>query len=121
MLDAIAFVTGAMLSAMLGLMQLRVDRATGRASGYLLLWVLGFIWTFGNFLRYTLGFAGVSADADSARFAESFSWTCTLLGPVAIGKLMQAAMRPRGRPRDSPRNEKKRESSVSVHQLPPLI
>ncbi len=60
-LDAIAFVTGATLSAMLGHMQYRVDRATGRMSGYLLLWVLGFIWTFGNFLRCTLELAGASS------------------------------------------------------------
>ena len=32
-LHTIAFVTGAALSAMLGLMQYRVDRASGRASG----------------------------------------------------------------------------------------
>ena len=80
-LDAIAFVTGATLSAMLGLMQWRVDRATGRISGYLLLWVLGFIWTFGNFLRCTLELAGASPDSAGARFAESFAWSCTLLGP----------------------------------------
>ena len=52
-LDAIVFVTGAALTAMLAMMQYRVDRASGRVSGYLLLWVLGFIWTFGNFLRCT--------------------------------------------------------------------
>jgi hypothetical protein len=57
-LDAIAFITGAALSAMLGHMQYRVDRATGRLSGYLLLWLLGFIWTFGNFMRCTLELAG---------------------------------------------------------------
>ena len=53
-LDAIAFLTGATLSAMLGHMQWRVDRAAGHISGYLLLWMLGFIWTFGNFLRCVL-------------------------------------------------------------------
>ena len=66
-LDAIAFVTGATLSAMLGLMQLRVDRAAGRTSGYLLLWVLGFIWTFGNFLRCALELAGAAPDSAGAR------------------------------------------------------
>ena len=35
--DAIAFLTGATLSAMLGQMQWRVDRAAGDLSGYLLL------------------------------------------------------------------------------------
>ena len=60
-LDAIAFITGATLSAMLGHMQYRVDRATGRMSGYLLLWLLGFIWTFGNFMRCTLELAGATA------------------------------------------------------------
>src|SRR6186997_2447497 len=83
-LDAIAFAAGAALCAMLGLMQLRVDRAGDRASGYLLLWVLGFIWTFGNFLRCALALAGASPDSVSARFAETFAWSCTLLGPVAM-------------------------------------
>jgi len=89
MLDAIAFATGATLSAMLGLMQLRVDRARGGVSGYLLLWVNGFIWTLGNFLRCALDLAEVGPDAASARFAEAFSWFCTVLGPIAIGRLLQ--------------------------------
>lgn len=92
MLDTIAFITGAALSAMLGLMQLRVDRTRGGVSGYLLLWALGFIWTFGNFLRCTLDLAGVGPDAASSRFAESFAWSCTLLGPVAIGRLLQGGI-----------------------------
>ena len=91
-LDAIAFVTGATLSAMLGHMQWRVDRATGRISGYLLLWMLGFIWTFGNFLRCTLELAGASPDSAGARFAETFAWSCTLLGPIAIGRLLQGGI-----------------------------
>ncbi len=91
-LDAIAFVTGATLSAMLGLMQLRVDRATGRASGYLLLWMLGFIWTFANFLRCALALAEVGPDAVVVRAAETFAWTCTLLGPIAIGRLLQGGI-----------------------------
>jgi signal transduction histidine kinase len=88
-LDAIAFVTGATLSAMLGLMQLRVDRAQGRTSGYLLLWALGFIWTFGTFLRCVAELAGAAPDSVFARFAETFAWSCTLLGPIAIGRLLQ--------------------------------
>jgi two-component system LytT family sensor kinase len=92
MLDAIAFATGAALSAMLGLMQWRVDRPTGRPSGYLLLWALGFIWTFGNFLRGALALAGVGPDAGVMRFAESFAWSCTLLGPVAIARLLQGGI-----------------------------
>ncbi len=91
-LDAIAFVTGATLSAMLGLMQLRVDRAAGRTSGFLLLWALGFIWTFGNFLRCALEVAGASADSAGARFAETFAWSSTLIGPAAIGRLLQSAI-----------------------------
>ena len=89
MLDAVAFITGAELSVMLGLMQWRVDRTTGRPSGYLLLWANGFIWTFGNFLRCALELAGVPPDATSTKFAETFAWTCTLLGPFAIGRLLQ--------------------------------
>jgi two-component sensor histidine kinase len=96
MLDAIAFAAGAALCAMLGSMQLRVDRAgTGDghvASGYLLLWVLGFIWTFGNFLRGALALAGAAPDSVSARFAETFAWSCTLLGPIAMGRLLQAGI-----------------------------
>jgi signal transduction histidine kinase len=88
-LDTIAFVTGATLSAMLGLMQLRVDRAQGRTSGYLLLWALGFIWTFGTFLRCVAELAGAAPDSVFARFAETFAWSCTLLGPIAIGRLLQ--------------------------------
>ncbi|MDF2467148.1 MAG: hypothetical protein K0Q43_5383 [Ramlibacter sp.] len=93
MLDAMAFITGAALSAMLGWTQLRADRSTGQvASGYLLLWVLGFIWTFGNFLRCALDLADVAPDTAGARFAETFAWSCTLLGPVTIGRLLQAGI-----------------------------
>jgi two-component system, LytTR family, sensor kinase len=88
-LDAVAFLTGATLSAMLGLMQLRVDRAAGRTSGYLLLWVLGFVWTFGNFLRCALELGSVGPDAAITKFAVTFAWSCTLLGPIAIGRLLQ--------------------------------
>ena len=93
-LDAVAFLTGAALSAMLGLMQWRVDRSTRRVSGYLLLWFLGFIWTFGNFLRCTLDLGGAGADSAGARFAESFSWSCTLLGPITIGQLLRGSIGP---------------------------
>jgi len=91
-LDAIAFITGATLSAMLGHMQYRVDRATGRMSGYLLLWLLGFIWTFGNFMRCTLELAGATPDSTAARFAETFAWSCTLLGPLTVGRLVQGGI-----------------------------
>ena len=91
-LDAIAFFTGATLSAVLGLMQYRVDRAAGRISGYLLLWALGFIWTFGNFLRCALNLAGVGPDDVSTKFAETFAWASTLLGPIAIGRLLQTGI-----------------------------
>jgi hypothetical protein len=92
MLDAVLFITGATLSAMLGLMQLRVDRTRGGVSGYLRLWALGFVWTFGNFLRCALDLGGVGPDTASARFAESFAWSCTLLGPIAIGRLLQGGI-----------------------------
>ena len=96
-LDAIAFITGAALSAMLGLMQWRVDRTTGRPSGYLLLWVLGFIWTFGTFLRCALELAGTPPDAASTKFAETFAWSSTLIGPIAIGRLLQGGIGTTGR------------------------
>jgi two-component sensor histidine kinase len=54
--------------------------------------VLGFIWTFGNFLRCALALAGASPDSASARFAEVLAWSCTLFGPVAIGRLLQAGI-----------------------------
>ena len=82
LLDAVAFVAGAALSVMLGLMQWRVDRKSRRVSGYLLLWLLGFIWTFGNFLRCALYLAGAAPDSAEARFAEALAWSGTLLGPV---------------------------------------
>lgn len=88
-LDAIAFLTGATLSAVLGRMQWRMDRATGGVSGYLLLWVLGFIWTFGNFLRCVFELEAMSPDSIAVKFAETFAWSCTLLGPLAIGRLLQ--------------------------------
>src|SRR5690349_11145288 len=77
---------------MLGAMQLRVDRNVVRASGYLLLWALGFIWTFGTFLRCALALAGAAPDSIGAKFTETFAWSCTLLGPVAIGRLLQAGI-----------------------------
>ncbi|HEX6397808.1 MAG TPA: histidine kinase, partial [Steroidobacteraceae bacterium] len=92
MLDAIAFATGAALTAMLGLMQLRVDRHVVRASGFMLLWTLGFVWTFGNFMRCALALAGVAPDSVSAKFAETFAWSCTLLGPITMGRLLQAGI-----------------------------
>jgi hypothetical protein len=92
-IDAIAFAAGAALCAMLGLIQLRVDRTEHHgASGYLLLWVLGFIWTFGNFLRCALALAGAHQDSVGARFAETFAWSCTVLGPITIGRLLQAGI-----------------------------
>ncbi len=89
-LHAIGLAVGAALCALLGLMQWRVDRATGRASGYQLLWVVGFIWTFGSFLRYSLLLAGAGGEAISVRAAEALSWSSTILGPVAIGRFLQA-------------------------------
>ncbi len=92
MLDAVAFVTGAALSTMLALMQWRVDRSTRRMSGYLLLWILAFVWTFGNFLRCALELAGFGAESVGARFAESFAWSCTLLGPITMARLLQGGI-----------------------------
>ncbi len=89
-LDAIVFAASAALSALLGLMQSRVDRATGRPSGYQLLWLIGLIWTLGNFLRYMLQIAGVDADATSVRLAGTLAWTGTIFGPLAIGRFLQA-------------------------------
>jgi two-component system LytT family sensor kinase len=92
LLDAVAFVAGAALSAMLGLMQWRVDRDARRVSGYLLLWFLGFVWTFGTFLRCALNLAGAGPDSAEARFAEGLAWSSTLLGPITIGRLLQGAI-----------------------------
>ncbi len=97
LLDAIAFATGAALCTMLGSMQLRADRGGEGVSGYLLLWVLGFVWTFGSFLRCALALAGAAPDSGAARFAETFAWSCTLLGPTAIGLLLRAGLGPPGR------------------------
>jgi two-component system LytT family sensor kinase len=91
-LQAIGMAAGAALCASLGLMQFRVDRATGGPSGYQLLWVVGFIWTLGRFLRYMLQLAGLDEEANSVRLAEALAWSCTILGPIAIGRLLQARM-----------------------------
>jgi hypothetical protein len=91
-LDAVTFAAGAALCAMLGSMQLRADRTAGRTSGFLLLWVLGFVWTFGNFLRCTLALAEVTPDTFAAKAAETLAWSSTLLGPIAIGRLVQAGI-----------------------------
>jgi two-component system, LytTR family, sensor kinase len=87
---AIGFAAGAALCALLGFMQFRVDRTTGGPSGYQLLWVVGFLWTLGGFLRYTLLLAGVAADASTLRLAGTLAWSSTILGPVAIGRFLQA-------------------------------
>lgn len=87
-LHAIGFATGAALSALLWHMQRRVDRASGGSSGYQLLWVVGFVWTFGSFLRHTLQLAG--ADAIGIRLAGALAWSCTIVGPMAIGRFLQA-------------------------------
>lgn len=95
-LHALGLAAGAALSALLGLMQIQVDRASGnpssRPSGYQLLWVVGFIWTFGSFLRYTLQLAGTGADATSVRLAETLAWSCTILGPIVIGRFLQTQL-----------------------------
>ncbi len=91
-LHAIGLAAGAALCGLLGLMQLRVDRTTGGPSGYQILWVIGFLWTFGGFLRYTLPLAGVDATAMSVRIADLLAWSCTILGPLAIGRFLQAGI-----------------------------
>ena len=89
-LHAIGLAAGAALCALLGLMQLRVDRTTGGPSGFQILWVVGFVWTFGSFLRYTLPLAGMDAHATSVRLAETLAWSSSILGPLAIGRFLQA-------------------------------
>lgn len=91
-LHAIAFLTGAALNLMLGLMQLRADRNTGRASAFQLLWLLGFIWTFGNFLQYALEVASGSPQSLGVRLAGSFAWSSTLLGPVLVGRILETRL-----------------------------
>src|SRR3954447_3795248 len=91
-LHALGLATGAALCALLGLMQIRVDRVAGSSSGYQLLWVVGFFWTFGGFLQHTLQLAGVDANATSVRLAEVLAWSCTVLGPIAIGRFLEAGI-----------------------------
>lgn len=91
-LNSIGFAVGAALSALLWLMQLRVDRAAGARSGFQLLWIIGFVWTFGRFLRYSLYLAGAGPDAASVRLAETLAWSCTILGPLAIGRFLWGRM-----------------------------
>jgi two-component system LytT family sensor kinase len=91
-LHAIGLAAGAALCGLLGLMQLRVDRTTGGPSGYQILWVVGFVWTFGSFLRYALPLAGMDANATSVRLADTLAWSSAILGPVAIGRFLQAGI-----------------------------
>ena len=91
-LHAIGLAAGAALCGLLGLMQLRVDRTTGGPSGYQILWVVGFVWTFGSFLRYTLPLAGMDATATSVRLADTLAWSSAILGPLAIGRFLQAGI-----------------------------
>jgi len=89
-LHAIGFATGAALSGLLWSMQRRVDRAGG-ASGFQILWIVGFIWTVGNFLQ-SLPLADASVDVTTERFAATLAWSCTILGPFAIGRFLQAGI-----------------------------
>lgn len=89
---AIGFAASAALCALLWIMQRRVDRTTGGPSGYQILWAVGFVWTLGNFLRYSLLLAGVSAAATSFRLAGMLAWSSTILGPMAIGRFLQAGI-----------------------------
>ena len=89
-LHAIVFAASAALTVLLGLMQFRADRAIDRPSGYQLLWLIGFVWTLGNFLRYTLQLGEASASATGVRLAETLAWSGTVLGPLAIGRFLQA-------------------------------
>jgi two-component system LytT family sensor kinase len=91
-LRAVGLAVGVALSVLLGLMQRRVDRGAAAPSGYQLLWVIGLLWTLGSFLRHTLPLAGVAADATSVRLAGTLAWACTILGPVAIGRFLQARL-----------------------------
>src|SRR5688500_2568781 len=75
--------------SLLGRRMRRVEKRSTGHSGYQLLWVVGFIWTFGNFLRYVLLLAGVDADATNVRLAEMLAWSSTRLGPVTIGRFLQ--------------------------------
>jgi hypothetical protein len=47
----LGFALGAALCGLLGVMQRRVDRIAGETSGYVLLWVTGFLWTCGSFVH----------------------------------------------------------------------
>jgi hypothetical protein len=58
----LGFALGAALCGLLGVMQRRVDRIAGETSGYVLLWVTGFLWTCGSFVHLgrALGHALIS-------------------------------------------------------------
>jgi len=91
-LHAIGFAASAALCALLWFMQRRVDRVSGGPGGFQILWAVGFIWTLGNFLRYMLLLAGTGADAMSFRLAGMLAWSCTIVGPLAIGLFLQAGI-----------------------------
>jgi two-component system LytT family sensor kinase len=84
----IGFSVGAALCGLLGFMQHRADRVEGETSAYLLLWVTGFVWTFGSFVQFGLLLAGVSDESPLIRLAELFAWTSTAIGPLVIARFL---------------------------------
>src|SRR3954464_14791471 len=90
-LHAIGLAVGAALCALLTVIQRRVDRASSQPSGYQILWIVGFIWSFGGFIRDALQLAGVDGHATSIRAAVMLAWSGTVLGPIAIGRFVQTS------------------------------
>lgn len=95
--DAVGFAVGAALCLLLGVMQYRVDRPSGRASGYQVLWLVGFLWTSGRFAHSMLELAGVPADSLALRIAESLAWSGTIVGPIAMGRFLYGQLAPQTR------------------------
>lgn len=83
--EAIGFAAGAELCLMLAFLQWR---SAHRAMIWL--WIAGFVWSGGSFVRYMLLLAGVPADAPSAKIALTLAWSVSAFGPTPM---VQAAMR----------------------------
>ena len=88
--EAIGFAAGAELCLMLAFLQWR---SAHRAMIWL--WIAGFVWSGGSFVRYMLLLGGVPAEAPSAKIALTLAWSVSAFGPTPM---VQAAMRHMPRP-----------------------
>ncbi len=88
----LGFAMGAALCGLLAVMQRRVDRTAGQTSGYVLLWITGYLWTFGSFVRWVLLLAGAAPESAVVNIAELLAWTSTAIGPLVIARFLRVQL-----------------------------